>query len=249
MKALIISDVHSNIYSLQAIWEKERDSDLIICAGDLVDYGPFPKEVLNWSREHQIICVKGNHDQDIINRYHSGKNITMIPEDARTWVDHNVAQLNEADIDYLENLPEHHEFELDGCYYLVTHMFVKGTYQTMENLHQFNAFWDKHTTEKGAKANQRRIIFGHTHNQAVHYLADNKLWLNPGSTSYRPTRQFEDYSRLAQYMTIDSGQIEIKQLEYDLSPLYEVVKNIRLKDQQQQVAYRFFQKGLVSKAR
>lgn len=48
MKALILSDIHSNIYALEAIWNKERDSDLILCAGDLVDYGPFPQEVLAW---------------------------------------------------------------------------------------------------------------------------------------------------------------------------------------------------------
>ena len=43
MKALIISDIHSNIYGLEAVYKKEKDSDIIYCAGDLVDYGPFPK--------------------------------------------------------------------------------------------------------------------------------------------------------------------------------------------------------------
>ena len=29
MKALVISDIHSNIYALEAIWAQERDSDVI----------------------------------------------------------------------------------------------------------------------------------------------------------------------------------------------------------------------------
>ena len=52
MKALLIADIHSNICALEAIWNKEQDSDIIYCAGDLVDWGPFPKQVLDWVREH-----------------------------------------------------------------------------------------------------------------------------------------------------------------------------------------------------
>ena len=44
MKILALSDIHSNIYALDAIWDKEKDADLIVAAGDLVDYGPFPKK-------------------------------------------------------------------------------------------------------------------------------------------------------------------------------------------------------------
>ena len=29
MKALIISDIHSNIYALEAIWSEEKDCDVI----------------------------------------------------------------------------------------------------------------------------------------------------------------------------------------------------------------------------
>ena len=71
MKTLIISDLHSNIYALEAIWNKERDSDIVYCAGDLVDYGPYPKEVLNWVQSHNVHCVQGNHDRGIVNGWHT----------------------------------------------------------------------------------------------------------------------------------------------------------------------------------
>src|SRR5690554_957206 len=100
MKALIISDIHSNIYALKAIWEKENDYDIVYCAGDLVDYGPFPKEVIYWIRNHDVVCVKGNHDEDVIAAYHSDQVLENIPEDMRHWVHHNAAQLSEGDIQF-----------------------------------------------------------------------------------------------------------------------------------------------------
>ena len=32
MKTLIISDLHSNIFALEAIWNQEHDSDAVYCA-------------------------------------------------------------------------------------------------------------------------------------------------------------------------------------------------------------------------
>ena len=63
MKALIISDIHSNIFALEAIWQREHDCDVVFCAGDLVDYGPSPGEVIAWVQAHGVACVQGNHDR------------------------------------------------------------------------------------------------------------------------------------------------------------------------------------------
>ena len=66
MKALILSDIHSNIYALEAIRAQEQDSDIVCCTGDLVDYGPYPKEVLDWARAHEVICTAGNQARWVI---------------------------------------------------------------------------------------------------------------------------------------------------------------------------------------
>lgn len=238
MKALIISDIHSNIHSLNAIWEKEKDSDIIYCAGDLIDYGPFPKEVIAWCKAHQVTTVKGNHDEDVINHYRSGKKLEDIPEEERTWVHHNAAQLEDSDIAYLEALPYHIEFTMDGIHYCMKHSFIHRSYETIESRKQFLDFWREYTSVP--QAEQKRSIFGHTHYQAVHYLGDQELWLNPGSTSYRPSRQSVDFSQNAHYMTITDGQIQFRSVDYDLTPLFEAVKDLKMKERQIQVAYRFF---------
>jgi len=93
MKILILSDIHSNIYALESIWESERDSDRIYCTGDLVDYGPYPKEVLNWVRDHDVICTQGNHDKWLVLNYRSGNLFDRITPEERTWVHHNMLTL------------------------------------------------------------------------------------------------------------------------------------------------------------
>lgn len=93
MKTLLLSHIHSNIYALEAIWQAERDSDLIYCAGDLVDYGPYPKEVLDWIRAHAVPCVQGNHDAWVVKNYRDGGTFDIMPAADRAWVHHNASLL------------------------------------------------------------------------------------------------------------------------------------------------------------
>lgn len=65
VKVLVLSDVHANVYALEAVWKKEKDSDIVYCAGDLVDYGPYPGEAIGWMRERGALCVQGNHDRKV----------------------------------------------------------------------------------------------------------------------------------------------------------------------------------------
>ena len=46
MKLLILSDLHANLPALEAVWAREKDCDAVLCAGDLVDWGFFPREVV-----------------------------------------------------------------------------------------------------------------------------------------------------------------------------------------------------------
>ena len=85
MKILFISDIHANYPALEAVWKKESDSDMILCAGDLVDWGFYPREVLDWCRTNRVIAVAGNHDHDMI-RWYENRN--------RAELDGTIAQQN-----------------------------------------------------------------------------------------------------------------------------------------------------------
>ncbi|MCS7464310.1 metallophosphoesterase [Paenibacillus doosanensis] len=227
MKALILSDIHSNIQSLRAVWERESDSDIIYCTGDLVDCGPFPGEVIDWVRKHQVICTKGNHDERIIAHYHSRIKMEDLPDNKGNWAYHNAGCLNDEEIRFLQELPESVECRMDGFHYCMKHQFGEK-YETIESIHQLRHFWSKHTAAVETHSQAKRVIFGHTHWQAVQYLKDDELWMNPGSTSYRPTRQKEDRSLDAHYITITDGQIRMKSVDYDVTPLIRASAEVHL---------------------
>ncbi len=65
MRALIVSDVHSNLEALEAVLNHAQDRggfDRIWCLGDMVGYGPDPSACLGRLREFDLTAVAGNHD-------------------------------------------------------------------------------------------------------------------------------------------------------------------------------------------
>lgn len=233
MKALILSDLHANVYALEAIWLKEKDSDLILCLGDLVDYGPFPNDTLALLRHLNVRCVQGNHDAWVVRQYREG-NLGNVAPDDRLWAHYTAGLLNDADVEYLEKLPRAISVEMDGMIYGVTHLYRE--YNEIVSLHAFHAF----TAElfgQHAPGTITRLLMGHTHRQAVRYLADDVLWANPGSASYR---RHDDPDQSAHYATITDGIISLRRVEYELAPLYRAVKSVHLKQSEMDVANFFF---------
>ncbi|MGD0772228.1 MAG: metallophosphoesterase family protein [Candidatus Solibacter sp.] len=60
MKLLIVSDLHANLEALQAVLAESHDELWVL--GDLVNYGPNPREVVDLVRTHASLVVQGNHD-------------------------------------------------------------------------------------------------------------------------------------------------------------------------------------------
>jgi len=60
----ILSDIHSNLEALTAVLNdiKKRGIKTIYCLGDVIGYGPNPKECLDLIIEKTQWCVLGNHD-------------------------------------------------------------------------------------------------------------------------------------------------------------------------------------------
>jgi putative phosphoesterase len=232
MKALILSDIHANIHALRAVWEREQDSDVIFCTGDLVDYGPRPHEVVEWMREHHVVCTQGNHDAWVAKTYRSGHFPDTVGPEEREWRHYNAGLLRETDIVFLEELPRAATFELDGIRYGMTHLYAD--YNIINNVHAYRTFC---AATFGREDAIDRLILGHTHRQVVYYLRDNMLWLNPGSVSYRRP---DDPDQTAHYATIVDGQIRLKQLEYDHAEVFRQVDEVELKEAESAVTRWFF---------
>jgi predicted phosphodiesterase len=61
----LISDVHSNIVALKAVLEEldELEVKIILHAGDIVRYNPYPDETIDLFKKKKIVSILGNHDR------------------------------------------------------------------------------------------------------------------------------------------------------------------------------------------
>lgn len=66
-KITCFSDVHGDINSLNILFEREKNSSLYICLGDVVGYGPYQNECLEMIyNKKNLIFIKGNHENMFI---------------------------------------------------------------------------------------------------------------------------------------------------------------------------------------
>ena len=64
MRYAIFSDIHANLPAWNAVHQDmvELQADILVCLGDVVGYGPLPREVLSAIRGVTENFVLGNHD-------------------------------------------------------------------------------------------------------------------------------------------------------------------------------------------
>lgn len=67
MKIAVLSDIHANLHALEAVWQdlEAQSPDAVYCLGDLVGYGAFPREVVDFIRAHDLPAVMGNYDEGV----------------------------------------------------------------------------------------------------------------------------------------------------------------------------------------
>ncbi|MSQ25618.1 MAG: metallophosphoesterase [Dehalococcoidia bacterium] len=68
MRAVIVSDIHSNLAALQAVLEDaaREGYDELWCLGDLVGYGPLPNQCVALMQTKAARCLAGNHDLGVL---------------------------------------------------------------------------------------------------------------------------------------------------------------------------------------
>lgn len=68
MERAVISDIHSNIEALTEVFKdiKARGIREVICLGDVIGYGPNPRECLEMVAKECEIILMGNHEEAVI---------------------------------------------------------------------------------------------------------------------------------------------------------------------------------------
>lgn len=67
MRTAVLSDIHGNLAALQSVLAdiESQSVDRLICLGDVVGYGPHPRECLDAVAE-MAFCILGNHDNSAL---------------------------------------------------------------------------------------------------------------------------------------------------------------------------------------
>jgi predicted phosphodiesterase len=71
VKLALISDLHANLEALDAVLrelDRSGPGARLVCAGDVVGYGPDPEACIARLQEREALCVMGNHEEMVLGR-------------------------------------------------------------------------------------------------------------------------------------------------------------------------------------
>lgn len=217
-KVLVIADIHANPVALEAVLKDVEPVDMVLHAGDIVDYNPWPREALAEVQRLGITSVLGNHDRDSALDTPIGYNPYAVT--SCHWTH---GQLSLGDQEYLLKLPSRIERSIEGVRIFMCHGSPRGfidEYVTPDYL-------DSTLREFLYMTKSQVLILGHTHIPFIKEL-DGYYVLNPGSVG-----QSRDGDPRASYvvLTLESGRIiEVRnrRIGYNVDVVADEIKRIGL---------------------
>lgn len=221
MKRALISDIHSNLEALEAVYADIHSQGIteVYCLGDLVGYGPNPRECIDMIMKCKV-CLLGNHDQGALfdpEGFNSGA------ERAIFWTrmqleDGGSAIERQRRWDFLGELPRNHQED--------KFLFVHGSARNPLNEYVFpEDIYNRRKLEKIFALIPRYSFQGHTHVPGVfteqfqflspeeinheYPLGEEKLMVNVGSVG-----QPRDGNPKACYAVLEDNIVRFRRVEY-----------------------------------
>ncbi|QCC50985.1 metallophosphoesterase family protein [Halapricum salinum] len=217
MQLGVISDVHANIVALDAVLSDMPDVDLVVCAGDVVGYNPWPGECVDRIRESSIPTIMGNHDRAVVTGEYPGFNDMAV-----AGVEHALDRLSDDQIEWLATLEPEQRLVDDRVQIVHGHPDDPDHYTRPE--------------EFGPELleDEELLIMGHTHVQH-HEIYDEGMVVNPGSVG-----QPRDRDHRAAYTLVDLEEwtVDERRVEYDTDAVIHEVVDAKLP---QQIGFRLTQ--------
>lgn len=228
MKYAIISDIHANYDALESVLadiEKEK-VDQILCLGDIVGYGPQPKECIAKIQELGCITVAGNHDFAAIGKTNI-EYFNIYAKEATLWTQKT---LNDEEKEFLNNLPLVKHF--DGF------TIVHATLYAPELFDYIQTSYDAYLS---LQILEGQVCFlGHSHvpitffqEEMISYTLSPEIKLTDGMkalVNVGSVGQPRDDNPKAAYAIYDTDQkmIWIKRVEYDVEKVGEKIRKAGL---------------------
>lgn len=223
MRALIVSDLHSNAEALRAVMSRVRRKriDEIVCLGDFVGYGAQPNQVLDVMRNMRgrKLYIRGNHDR-VAAGFDEGQGFNSPARQAALWTRDHLSGPNRQFLRKLPVGPLAHE----GV------MLCHGSpYDEDEYV-----FTEHHAAQILALFDARIILYGHTHLPVIFAVDGSRhVWgtavreemtfrldpesrylINPGSVG-----QPRDRNPQSSFAILDTGKsaVQFFRVAYDIN--------------------------------
>lgn len=231
----IFSDVHSNLEALQAVFADIAGQGVteVICLGDVIGYGPNPRECLDLVMSKAKLTLLGNHDQAVI---FDPVHFNPAAERAALWtreqLEAPVPNRNAVDRrwEFLAECPRKHK---DGDFF-----FVHGSPRNPLNEYIFPEDIYNERKIKAIFALVEKYCFqGHTHLPGV--FTESLQFLAPDEIDY--TYQLDGRKTLCNvgsvgqprdgdwrscYVLLDGTTIRYRRVEYDVETTIKKIKDI-----------------------
>lgn len=226
-----LSDIHANLPALEAAVAdaRTRGATAILCAGDVVGYGPFPNEVCDYVEQSNIVSIAGNYDLKVLEVISNGDDAGVaMAKKKRELLIWTAKHLKKAAWAFLEALPERLEQPLAENRNL---LMVHGSPLSNDD-DTLPSITARAMKIKLGQLNPDVLVCGHTHIPFVKKIGGT-LVINCGSAGLpvdgdpRPS-----YALLS----IDEGRISarIVRFEYNVNQVVKALKATSLPEGIQQ---------------
>lgn len=105
-RLVIVGDVHGCFAELQRLLGNvsfDPAGDTLVLVGDLANKGPASAEVIRFARESKALCVRGNHDDQVLEAWHG---VGRYAESLGSYDNRSLLkELSRADIRWLQEVP------------------------------------------------------------------------------------------------------------------------------------------------
>ncbi|MCP4571790.1 MAG: metallophosphoesterase family protein [bacterium] len=176
MKIAALSDIHSNVFALDAVIgdAKRRGAEMMLNLGD-VFYGPIaPRATYDLLAEHEFVTISGNQDRQL-------HEATAEEIESNPTLQFVLNDLGADPVAWLESLP--FDYRLNDEIYLCHGSPTDDLEYLLENVESGHARLrsDREIVQLLGGQQSNLIICGHTHTPRTVLLDSGQLIVNPGS--------------------------------------------------------------------
>lgn len=235
MKYFIFSDIHGNLEALQVVLqelENEMKSGECtpICLGDIVGYGPNPRECIAEIRNRNIVCLAGNHDYAAIGKIDISY-FNPYAKDAVLWTK---SVLTDDDLEFLRTLPIRKSIEV-----------MTFVHATPCDADQWNYLFTLYDAQHNFGCFETQVCFlGHSHQPIFIVQKETRdCWVHPYPIlTFREGWKYiinvgsvgqpRDGNPTASYALFDlaNSTVEIKRIKYDIGLTQKKMRECSLPD-------------------